>query len=562
MYKTVKYFMFFCLFLMAVSCGHRKEHQLLLRAEQFLFNNPDSAECYLDSIGNWHQLEKSDRALYGLIRTMTNDLQGRDLSNDSLIRTAYDYFRAVSKDGYSSDSLLLRRYGRSCFYLSNYAENIDSLNQAERLRRIAIHVSTATHDWHLCYLAYIYLALQKRLDNVTEAIRLALKSKETYDMIRDNPRNEVILLINIGKIYTAALDTANSEKYLGQALRLAEKQHMYDLKKETFMALAVAYMSSGRSSEALRYAKIGCSEPDSAHQSSAMLTLAYCYMQCDSLRMAKQLFESIPCDSDVTMKCIISRRLAHISMKLHAVDSAMEYYDSAFHFSEQMYMESLASHDAYAKESFHKEHLHELQRQKGQRLSRLVVGGATVIIMIALFVFFYYRKRLELEELRHLNFSLQTQHERDLLLQKQKEQSLIIEENEKEFELQKQVLHQRNLKLSLMQLHFLQSLELMKSQKIANMTYDMSEAEWKQVENLLNDTDENFVQNLRASHPEFSEEDIQLCILMRMKIPNAVIGRIYNIGLSAVKKRKSNLKKQGFGMSETNVTLDDIIERM
>ena len=45
-----------------------------------------------------------------------------------------------------------------------------------------------------------------------------------------------------------------------------------------------------------------------------------------------------------------------------------------------------------------------------------------------------------------------------------------------------------------------------------------------------------------------------------MKVTNATLVKIFNIGESAVKKRKSTLKKQGFHIADPNITLEQVIE--
>ena len=85
---------------------------------------------------------------------------------------------------------------------------------------------------------------------------------------------------------------------------------------------------------------------------------------------------------------------------------------------------------------------------------------------------------------------------------------------------------------------------------------------WAETERLLNDTDGNFVQRLRRQHKEFREEDIQLCMLVRMKMPNHVVSKIYHIGVDAVKKRKLSLKKNGFKVTDPTIPLEDVIDQL
>ena len=97
---------------------------------------------------------------------------------------------------------------------------------------------------------------------------------------------------------------------------------------------------------------------------------------------------------------------------------------------------------------------------------------------------------------------------------------------------------------------------------LKEQNHAMPEKVWKEIEMLLDNTDNDFVQQLRQQHPDFTEEDIRLCMLVRLKISNAAISNIYSITISAVKKRKLTLKKHGFNVTDSAITLEKIIEKL
>ena len=80
------------------------------------------------------------------------------------------------------------------------------------------------------------------------------------------------------------------------------------------------------------------------------------------------------------------------------------------------------------------------------------------------------------------------------------------------------------------------------------------------MEKLINETDNDFVKKLRQQYPDFKEKDVHLCMLVRLKESNATLVNIFNVGESAVKKRKSTLKKHGFHITDADITLEQIIE--
>jgi hypothetical protein len=76
-----------------------------------------------------------------------------------------------------------------------------------------------------------------------------------------------------------------------------------------------------------------------------------------------------------------------------------------------------------------------------------------------------------------------------------------------------------------------------------------------------NDIDNNRFANLREQYPNMQEDDIRLCILTRLGISNRTIGNIYCITISAVQHRKLKLKKDVFGETNPDITLEEILKK-
>ena len=82
---------------------------------------------------------------------------------------------------------------------------------------------------------------------------------------------------------------------------------------------------------------------------------------------------------------------------------------------------------------------------------------------------------------------------------------------------------------------------------------------WREIEATLDTMDNGFVQRLRNDHPQFSEDDIRLCMLTRLKLSNNALASIYSITISAVQHRKQKLKKDGFGVTDPAISLEQVI---
>ena len=121
-------------------------------------------------------------------------------------------------------------------------------------------------------------------------------------------------------------------------------------------------------------------------------------------------------------------------------------------------------------------------------------------------------------------------------------------------------LEQQGEKIQLLQHFILEKNELLQRlREEGDHKKQLSQREWLDVEQLLDNITGGFVTRLRAQHPDFQEEDIQLCMLTRMKLSNQVIASIYLITVSAVKHRKLKLKKAGFGENNPDRPLDEVL---
>ena len=85
--------------------------------------------------------------------------------------------------------------------------------------------------------------------------------------------------------------------------------------------------------------------------------------------------------------------------------------------------------------------------------------------------------------------------------------------------------------------------------------------EWSEIERTLNAIDNNRFADIREHYPSMQEDDVRLCILTRLGLSNRTIGNIYCITVSAVQHRKLKLKKDVFGETNPDITLEQVLKR-
>lgn len=558
----LRFFLLVIVALVLLTGCERDATALLERAEAYLPSQPDSAEVCLDSIGQPQRLNDVSRAWYGILRTYTDNRQGKEIKSDSLIRDSYEYYREASHAGQTSDMTLLRRYAQSCYYMALYYSSCDSTKQCEDMLNRAIKGSEECEDWHTCYLAYTQLGISTNWCNPEYATQQTLKALDTYHKINDDVTNEVLILAQLAVGFFTFAEPDSALNFFFKAYELAEKNNLLKYQNEMLMGIADVYLYRGENEKALSYAKRGIVTADSIVLTSSKLTLSQCYQACDSLEKSKEILESVCHDANLTNKYFAYRDLSKISIQIHDYDSLSTYVDSAYESLEERFLLSQLEKDEYYQDNLSKQIEKEKIQHEAERNKWVL--GATIffLIMLALFIYNVSRNRIVVERHKRLNHLLSQRVEHTKHLQEQQEKEHVIMENEKEIQHQRDIIRQKAMTLSILQKLLLEKLHHMSQTLSEAEKIQMTRETWTEMEQLLNATDNGFVARLRQQHKDFKEEDIHLCMLIRLKMNNTVVSNIYSIGVDAVKKRKLNLKKNGFKVSDSSIRLEDVIDNL
>lgn len=166
-----------------------------------------------------------------------------------------------------------------------------------------------------------------------------------------------------------------------------------------------------------------------------------------------------------------------------------------------------------------------------------------VILFIATFLVLHYRLRM---------IRLQREHKR-LLQQQEGHHQQRVEAVET------QQSQQAEDVMAFLKKYMQQRIEAV--QKLGQSVF-LTPQEWKDVEHVLNAINGNCIAHVREGFPDLREEDIRLCILTLLGLSNRSIGNIYGLTISAVQHRKLKLKKDGFGESDADTTLEQVLARI
>ena len=458
---------------------------------------------------------------------------------------------ACSQQQPGADSLSAAR----CLEEAEAALANDSIRQGETLLRKTIQLAEASEDWHTNYIAYQRLAEALSQSNPEEALRLMKKALTVYEQHPDDERNKVILLDYAGT-YAAQVAFTNGDykspqtdsynealDYIHRAYDIAEKGQMTDLMCQTLTSLANIAWAEEDYRKAVDYARRALAtedtgdykSPQTGTEAGTLQVLARSYLSLDLLDSAETVYRQINPGDDVHLAYIVQSNLAKIALRRMGATEVEDSLDEAFDQIEDIYYKALEQKDQYYQATLQQEMESQQLEYRSKMYGRtlLIVIIASVVILLAVVLALRYRIRMQEQEKRRL-----------------------LEEAEH----QKTLLHQANEVVTFLQGFILERTEVLKklNQSGDSLIY-LSPHEWSEIERTLNAIDGNRFAKIREQYPTMQEDDIRLCILTRLGLSNRNIGNIYCITISAVQHRKLKLKKDVFGESSPDITLEQIL---
>ena len=425
----------------------------------------------------------------------------------------------------------------------------DSIRQGETLLRKTIRLAEESEDWHTYYIAYQRLAEALSQSNPEEALRLMKKALAIYEQHPDDERNYVILLDYAG---TFAAQVAYAEEgpydealdFVYRAYDIAKSNQMTDLTCQTLTSLAnIAWAKEdyrqavdyARQAESLLPKQGGDGGGVSELLPGTLQVLARSYLSLNMLDSAETVYRRIEPGDDVHLEYIVQSNLAKIALQRMGATQVEDDIDEAFEQVEDFYYKALDQKDQYYQETLRQEMENQQleYRSKIYRRTLLTTIVASLIVILAIILAVRYR------------------------MQAQRQEKLKLKQ---EAEHQAGQLHQANEVVAFLQNYILERTEVVKKlSQSGDLLITLKPHEWSEIERTLNAIDSNRFANIRKQYPRMTEDDVRLCILTRLGLSNRIIGNIYCISVSAVQHRKLKLKKDMFGETSPDITLEQIL---
>lgn len=416
----------------------------------------------------------------------------------------------------------------------------DSIRQGETLLRKAIQLSEASEDWHTNYIAYQRLASSISQSNPEEALQLMKKGLTVYEQHPDDERNQVMLLDYAGT-YAAQVAFNTEQSYdealgfINRAYDIAEKSQMTDLMCQTLTSLANIAWAQEDYRKSLNLARQARLTATTDLESGTLQVLARSYLSLNMLDSAETTYRQIDPSDDVHLAYIVQSNLAKIALRRIGATQIEDSLDEAFDQIEDIYYKALEQKDQYyqatLKQEIENQQLEYRSKMYGRTLLMVIIAAAIIVFAVVLAL----RYRIRMQELERRRLQKEAGH-------------------------QKTLLHQTNEVVAFLQNFILERTEVLKKlNQSDDSAITIYPHDWSEIERTLNAVDNNRFAKIREEYPNLQEDDIRLCILTRLGLSNRTIGNLYCITVSAVQHRKLKLKKDVFGESNPDITLEQIL---
>lgn len=173
----------------------------------------------------------------------------------------------------------------------------------------------------------------------------------------------------------------------------------------------------------------------------------------------------------------------------------------------------------------------------------LIVLLGLIIISFVLYTYWSYRK-----------WSLaRIAHEQEIYSQKQQMMEKLHQEE----------LSHRDVQLSIMRNYLLKKIEVVEklNSNVPNESKHivLSDNDWTELEVFLDSVEDLFVSRLRQEHPNLSKTDLQLMMLLRLRLSQKTLASIYCVSEKAI-KQKLFLYKDKVGIKNEHFSLRNYIE--
>ena len=521
---STKYIIILLLLLAAASCSrHSQVSDTLVHAEAVMEEHPDSALSILQAVPDSALVTDRARALHALLLSQALDKNYIDITSDSLINIAVEYYSKTNSDYYKAKSL---------YYRSRIEHNNQDIVNAITTLLNAESYALKVDDNILLGLIYRNIAdICGEIYASKLQVEYAIKSYECFAKTTDRVYLDYAKL-DVSRAYIASGDLQKSIKYASEISKSAEDVNDSSMVAYALLCIGNANFGLGNYEEAIKAYESSINIDSGKATANLYKNLLDSYLksgQEDTALLLKKRLEASEDSADMISYLAYSK-LGEWKDAYNAVSQELKDQDKAFRvMMEQSIMKAVFD--------FQKAQQNE-QLQKNKQLKTYTIIGAVFLIAVIVIMFLIVRlKRSEIEN-----------KAKDIVLLSEELRALKDKSGKWEDVINK-VYSDKFDKLLVATSEFLDNRESAASMRIYsnNMEKELDrlcDSNFiKSVEKEIDSAKDGMITGLRNSG-KFADEEIGLFVLMVLNLSPRSIAIITKNNIRTIYTRKRRLKEK------------------
>ena len=554
MINTVKTSFFLLVALVLSACTDSRKLETIRQAEMLMQEQPDSALRVLQTIDR-HSLRGEVLARYALIYSIAQDKSGLDVTNDSLLRIAHEYYSQ-----HPGDSL----YARSQYYMGKY---LWLTAQTDSAYTCLLKAKTTSEEEKDYYTAYLATDRMRRIAEVSDTALCLALSKEAYELYIKhgaiNPVNEVYLLIGIGESYCRRSDGDSTLCFYNMAFDKAKLTGDSIAMASVYQNISNYYYSIGDYDVALDYAHKALQFQQYLDRPLTKL-LALCYTENGEFDKARQYVAALSSSKSKEDQLVVLNIRHRLSTITGNADAIQEYFDSAIDAAADMYLSTQKD-----KLELHDKNMHEeIERQRAESRGKIFAlcfcfSIVLLVLIVWLFLKYHRAKKVEKELFRAEKARLLAE---EAMLRQEKEHKEQIMERTRFY-----VKNMVSILQEVEQYRMRQKKQKEKDKHDISKSKDEHKEEtrlklklddkaWAEIQAYLEACEGSFVTRFKEKYPDISDSDFRLCMLLRCGFSNPELEQVYSITAQSVKTKQLFLKDK-LGIEDKTTSLRQYIKQ-
>ena len=507
------------------SCSSSVKSPLLLSADSLMEIYPDSALSILESISSPQKLPRADRALYALLLTQARHKNYIALGDDSLIKTAVEYYGDKKKS--------VRAAKAHYYWGATYGEKgytsfaVDEYLTAIRLMPVRDE-----------FLAMIYDNLADCYEK-DELFDIAIDAyREAYQILKGGSQ-QTYPLRGIARMCLLQNKKDSALLYYHQALDCALAEQDSSLIGALYHDLAMAYNEKKDYIQADKYVSkaIAVQGQDAVN---VCLSKAQIMLNLNKLDSASYFFRKNIDQLDIYGRAVCYDGMYQIAKKrgewktaTENIDAYKVLYDSIQFMTDNEELNRLMD----------KHQLEEHKRLLSEHTKTLIFSLVTAffLLMVVCVFYFMWNDRKRKKHYIALQHEL-TQKRVDTMLLKEEE---VSESNKEDLNKKRSELTERQIQLCISVLKTTDCYDQLEAlERATHKQLLMMRSLRKGIRSEISNAFVDVMMNLKERYPALTGDDIFYCVLSLLCCSKTVMMELMDATSDALKTRKNRIKNK------------------